>query len=345
MILSLGHGLNDLLAGYFLGSLVQANHDLLQAGIGLLVYNLLAFGGQLPVALWMEKYQNPKRFLSASYAMNVMAVALYFFLPQLSIVLLGVASAVYHVAGGTVCARENKAVNIGLFAAPGVAGLIAGGYFAWEGSQLTMILLPAATLFLVLLSFLTIPGNTTQNKTASAGNKLMPDRHDIIMILLLTVISLRSALWNIFQLIHEHNYEWLLAIAMAAFIGKIAGGWLADRIGWRLYIFISLITAAPLISFFRNEMILFCIGIGLLQSGIPATTALLIQSVKGKTERGISLSFGTAIIAGGIAFCIPSGFFTRSGIVLPFIIIVMLGLMYLSRGSVSSGNEIISLKK
>jgi len=226
-----------------------------------------------------------------------------------------------------------------------VAGLIAGGYLAWEGYQLTLLLLPAAVMFLLLLSFLKIPVTAYPKDFAAKEQKSVPDRHDIIMILLLTVISLRSAVWNIFQLIHEHHYKWLLAIAISAFIGKIAGGWLADKIGWRLYIFISLFTAAPLIHFFRNEIILFCIGIGLLQSGIPATTALLIQSVKGKTERGISLSFGTAIVAGGIAFGIPPHFFLQYGIIIPFIILLMLALMYLSGKRAYPFNKIMDLKK
>jgi FSR family fosmidomycin resistance protein-like MFS transporter len=329
-LLALGHGLNDLLAGYYLGSMVQQEQNLLQAGMGLLVYNLLAFGGQYPVALWMEKIRNPKRFLTASYMLNVAALPLFAILPQLSIVLMGAASAIYHVAGGTVCARDNKAVNIGLFAAPGVAGLIAGGYFAWQGYQLLAFLLPTALLFLGLLVLLQIPDADAEKKEVKKSISPLPDRHDMIMILLLTVIALRSAVWNIFQLIYENNYEWLLVIAAAAFAGKIFGGWLADRIGWRLYIFISLFTAMPLVTFFRDEMILFSIGIGLLQSGIPATTALLIHSVNGKTERGVGLSFGTAIIAGAVAFSIPAEFYERSGIIPFAVITLMLLFMFLS---------------
>ncbi|MGQ0737955.1 MAG: hypothetical protein ACT4OJ_02740 [Bacteroidota bacterium] len=330
-LLALGHGLNDLLAGYFLGSIVQQKQDLLQAGIGLLLYNLLAFGGQYPVALWMEKVNNPKQFLTASYALNVTAVAMFAILPQLSIVLMGTASAIYHVAGGSVCARDDKAVNIGLFAAPGVAGLIAGGYFAWQGYQLVSFLLPAAFLFLLVLAAVKLPDADAQKKTGKQPISPLPDRHDMIMILLLTVIALRSAVWNISQLIHENDYDWLLVIAAAAFAGKIIGGWLADKIGWRLYIFISLFSAMPLVTFFRDELLLFCIGIGLLQSGIPATTALLILSVNGKTERGISLSFGVAIIAGALAFCIPAAFYVRSGII-PFVVIfVMLLLMFITK--------------
>ena len=141
-------------------------------------------------------------------------------------------------------------------------------------------------------------------------------------------ISLRSVIWNVFQLLHENNYEWLIAIAVAAVIGKIAGGWLADKIGWRLYVLISITAATPLLTFFRNEQVLFCIGVGLLQSGIPATTSLLIRSMKGKTERAIGLSFGTAIIAGGIVFYIPFWNLLLSDLVICSITVAIMLIMF-----------------
>ena len=302
----MGHGLNDLVAGYFLGGLVQMKFDILQTGMGLFVYNLLAFGGQYPVALWVEKYSNPKIFLTCSYLLNTVAVVLFIWTPHLSIVLAGVASAIYHVAGGAVCARGNKAFPIGLFAAPGVIGLIAGGYFAFLHIEITGWLMIASVVFLLFISLLNIEDKPmAEESPREPHSKFTLDHHDLIMILLLTIISLRSVIWNIFQLIHDHNYGWLLSIAVAAFTGKIIGGWLADRIGWRLYLFISLMAATPLITLCKDEILLFCIGIGLLQSGIPASTALLIQSVKGKTERGIGLSFGTAIIGGAVVLYTP----------------------------------------
>lgn len=194
LLLAAGHGLNDLLAGYFLGSIVQTPQDITKAGLSLLVYNLLAFGGQYPVALWLEKYFEPRLFLIGAYALNVMAALFFTISPSLSVVMMGVASAVYHVAGGTVCANENKAFNIGLFAAPGVAGLIAGGYFAWQEFQLALQLQAAAVLFLLLLLIIKLnTGSVTERKTVKADT-VLPDRHDMVMILLLTVISLRSAI-------------------------------------------------------------------------------------------------------------------------------------------------------
>jgi MFS transporter, FSR family, fosmidomycin resistance protein len=328
-VLALGHGLNDLLAGYYLGSMVKDENNLVQGGFALLVYNLLAFGGQYPVALWLEKLKNPKRFLLLAYIFNVVSIAFFAFSPQVSVVFMGLASAMYHVAGGTFCATDKKALNIGLFAAPGVLGLIAGGYFAWQQFELTIYLLPAVLLFLLIL-FIMKMEHRNNEAAFKAPLTVLPDRHDIIMILLLTVISLRSAIWNIFQLINENNYEWLFAIGIAAFIGKIVGGWMADRVGWKLYIFISLFASFPLVTFFKNELLLFCIGIGLLQSGIPATTTLIIQSVKGKTERGISLSFGVAIIAGSLVFALPQNLIKHYAFISGGAILVMLFLMYVS---------------
>ena len=308
LFLGLGHGLNDLIAGYFLGSLAQVKGDILQISFGLLLYNLLAFGGQYPVALFLEKFSSPKRSLLFAYGLNIIAVVCFSFSPQLSIVAAGIASAIYHVAGGAVCAAKNKATHIGLFAAPGVAGLIFGGYLAYEKIFVSWWLLIAAIIVFIFIAFTSFSEKDHEvvaKEQSGSNQKFRLDGHDYIMILLLTIISLRSVIWDIFQLIHENNYRWLIAIAVAAFIGKLAGGWISDRIGWRLYTFLSLGFATPLITFFRDELFLFCLGVGLLQSSIPATTSLLIRSLKGKTERAVGLSFGTAIMAGAIVLYTP----------------------------------------
>ena len=306
-ILAFGHGLNDLVAGYFIGIFALNNDDLLKTGLAITIYNILAFGGQYPVAILMEKLNDTKKLLVFSYLLNAIALATFLFVPAISIILAGIASAIYHVAGGTYCAQNNKATNIGLFAAPGIAGLVAGGYLSWKQVDIIPILLPVTLVFLFgLLKMNFTKLVAEKNADEARKEKHLFDTHDIIMILLLLVISLRSVSWNIFQLIYENNFEWLIAIALAAAAGKIFGGWLADRIGWRLYALGSVILATPLLTFFKKELILFCIGVGLLQSGIPATTSLLIHSLKGKTSKGIALSFGTAIIIGSAAIIFPA---------------------------------------
>lgn len=300
-----GHGLNDLVAGYFLGQLLWMNVGTSEIALGLFVYNLLAFGGQYPAAFWIEQQKKPGQFISAAMLMNGIAVLVFTKIHTLALVLAGVASALYHVAGGAVCSRNNRAGSIGIFAAPGVAGLVAGGWMAHQQFSIYWILGLAIVLFLLILKITGIPEHNPVIAETKDDQQHGLDRHDILMIVLLVVISLRSVIWNVFQLMHEQDYTWLLAIAASAFIGKILGGWIADRIGWRLYVYISLFTATPLLAFFRKDLLPLCIGIGLLQSGIPATTALLIRAAGGKTERGIGLSFGLAIIAGAVFIYTP----------------------------------------
>ena len=294
------------MAGYFIGIFALNSDDLLKTGLAITIYNILAFGGQYPVAILVEKLKDTKKLLVLSYLLNAVALVTFLFVPAISIILAGIASAMYHVAGGTYCAQNNKATNIGLFAAPGIAGLVAGGYLSWKQAYIIPVLLPVTLVFLFGLLKMSFTNEVAEkNDDEPRKQKHLFDTHDIIMILLLLVISLRSVTWNVFQLIYENNFEWLIAIALAAAAGKIFGGWLADRIGWRLYALGSVILATPLLSFFKKELILFCIGVGLLQSGIPATTSLLIHSLKGKTSKGIALSFGTAIIIGSAAIIFP----------------------------------------
>lgn len=328
-ILGLGHGVNDMIAGFFLGSFVQFNVDELQIGMYLVLYNLLAFGGQYPAALLIEKLGQHKKFLQGAYGLNIIAVAIFAFLPQFSIVLAGIASAFYHVAGGALSAEKNKAMNIGLFAAPGVAGLIAGGWLAYSKIEMNSWLLIIAIFFAMILFILPL-AKTMEKKQLSNKQNDFIDGHDVIMILLLVFISFRSVIWNVFQLIHEQQYDWLLIIAAAAFAGKIAGGWIADRIGWRTYSFISLTLAVPLLTLFKKELVLFSIGIGLLQSGIPASTALLIKAMNNKTEKAIGLSFGLAIILSGMFFYTPIREIFLSDVAIWIMALMMAAALFIS---------------
>jgi FSR family fosmidomycin resistance protein-like MFS transporter len=313
-LLSFGHGLNDFAAGYMLGNMLYLHTGIRDVAIGFLIYNVLAFGGQYFAARFLEKFSNLKLIITACALFNLAAVSLFQWIPQLSLVLAGCASAVYHVAGGSACLKENKAAPIGAFAAPGIVGLSLAGYLSYLKIDIWLMLSIVCIVFVGMVQFIQFPALRKNDKVEEENDHRGFDNHDVLMILLLGIISLRSAIWNIFQIIHEHNYTWLLAIAASAFIGKILGGWISDKIGWKLYSFVSLIAAMPLVSFFKEEIVLFCIGIGLLQSAIPANTAMMIEYCKGRKERGIAFSFGTAIVI-GIIFTSPVQFFSINGTV------------------------------
>ena len=185
--------------------------------------------------------------------------------------------------------------------------------------------------FGLLLQLFTFNITCISKQTIQEEKKIKIDKHDVLMILLLGIISLRSAAWNIFQLIYDQNYTWLLAIAISAFIGKIAGGWISDKVGWKIYSLVSLTIAMPMVSFFKEELLLFCIGVGLLQSAIPANTAMMIEYCKGQKEKGIALTFGTSIIVGAVLASPVKLFPVNSTIYLVLIILFVCSLLLMRK--------------
>lgn len=330
LFLAFGHGLNDFIAGYMLGSLLYISKGLTDAAIGFVIYNLLAFGGQFFAAKLLQKNISIKFFIAAAALANVAALFLFQIIPQASLILTGCASAIYHVAGGTACMKDYRATQIGVFAAPGIAGLAIAGYLAYMRVDVWNYLSVVAIVFVAACCIIHFPKGQEKQVSETKREQII-DRHDVLMILLLGIISLRSAVWNIFQIVHESDYMSLLAIAGSAFVGKILGGWISDRIGWRLYSFLSLTIAAPLITFFKEEIILFCIGIGLLQSAIPANTAMLIAYYKGQKEKGIAFSFGTAIIIGIIITMLVKLFSNYSVACFLLVLLVMFSVFLLRR--------------
>jgi MFS transporter, FSR family, fosmidomycin resistance protein len=304
ILLGIGHLLNDCVAGFLLGGLMSRGIPLAQIGIMVLVYNLLAFGGQLPFAWVFDRFPRPKETLQMSLFFSAIAILIAADQPFMAIILSGIASALYHVAGGVCCLQENgRSFTNGIFAAPGVLGLVAGGFAAYTGTSIGWALLLATIAGIAVLHQHEFPA--IKKLYARTGPKLDVDAHDIIMIILLTGISLRSVVWNLFQLMYEHNYTWLFAIAITAMLGKIIGGAMADRIGWRLYLFCSLSLSIPLLSFFKHNIVALCAGIALLQSSIPVSMTLMYRIMPARPAMAVSYNLGLSIILGALIFFTP----------------------------------------
>ena len=233
IILGIGHGINDCIAGYILGALYYQGHSLFQLGIFILLYHLIAFGGQLPFARILEHKFQPKRYLLACFSLLIGALIFLDISPELAIVFSGVASAIIHVTGGVEAIGKNeKAFGIGIFASPGIIGLIGGGFMASAGIN---FVLPG---ILVCFSYLTVLSRFfTPSKSLIHSEKKQAtiEGHDVLMAIILTIICLRSFIWDIIQMVERENYNALAIIAVAAMCGKIIGGFAADKIGYKKY--------------------------------------------------------------------------------------------------------------
>ena len=322
--LGLGHAMNDCIAGFIIGSLFYHGYSIMEMGIYTLAYNLLAFGGQLVVARVIELHFFPKKYLAGCFVLLPAALLLLNVIPPLAVLLSGIASAVFHVTGGVEATRkDDKAFGIGIFASPGIVGLIGGGIFAYMHIDIVWpgVLLCALYAFFIWRFYRSSPGPVASRAEPEF------EKHDIVMVILVTVISLRSVIWDVVQLVQQQNYAWLMIIAVAAMCGKIVGGFLSDRIGYTRYTTYALMLAIPFLTLLKKNIIALSIGVFLLQSTIPSTTVMIIKAVKRKPALAIALSFGVSILVAISLFYTPLVKYLDNNIVIAGIILASLALL------------------
>ncbi|HRJ85889.1 MAG TPA: MFS transporter [Ignavibacteria bacterium] len=297
--LGLAHGVSDCAAGLVLGSLTNSM-SIYGVGSLVLLYNLLAFGAQPLAGLLTDKLKNPKLAVLTGLILMAAAVILYFIHPVASVLCAGFASAVFHVGGGALalCSTPDRSSGAGLFSAPGVAGLAIGGYLAISSifpAALIVVLLAAIAVFIFALKIPLLPYEAPRE-----ANEF--EKHDLIMLVLLLAIALRSAVWNIFQHIEQGEITNIILISLSAAGGKIIGGYAGDLIGWRRYSFSALLLAIPLLIMGEASIYFLLPGIALLQSVTPIMVTALYKNMKKLPATAAGLSFGLAIAAGGLPF-------------------------------------------
>ncbi|MBD2703769.1 MFS transporter [Spirosoma sp. BT702] len=305
LTLGLGHGFSDAAAGYLIGSFSHTSR-FVETGSAVLLYNILAFGGQLPAGIWLDCVGTYRKWsiLASVGMMAALGLSLAHYV-WAAVVLAGVSSAIYHVAGGavTLISFPQQARFVGIFSGFGVLGLALGGWSGamhWQGVGY-LLMTGLLTIGLVLRSA-TFPTETQQT---IFPEKPHLDNHDYVMILLLVAIALRSAVWNVIQLLHAEQYDWLLYVALAAMTGKLVGGWLADRIPWRVYALFALAIAIPSLSFGYRKLFWLLVGTGLLQSLTPISVVALQRLLPNVPATVSGATFGLAIALGGAVSFLP----------------------------------------
>lgn len=306
LLTGLAHGAADGTAGWLLGSLPGANLTLEQIALLVLLYNLLGFGCQPVVGLLTDRVRWPRASVIVGLLLIAAALLVGISQPVVAVALAGLGSAAFHVGGGALALgeAEGRAGIIGLFAAPGVVGLAIGGLLA-AGSVpgvawgfLTLLI--AFCLLIAFVPISTTPPVHSTSTTTNAHDHGQFSTHDLLMMVLLAAIAFRSAIWVSIEFVVQHQGTALLGLALAAAFGKMLGGFLADRIGWRLYALLALSLAAPLLALGSGRPWLLLPGIALLQSTTPLGLALMARLLPRLPATAAGLTFGLAIAIGGL---------------------------------------------
>lgn len=291
------HGVNDCIAGYMLASytLFVSQQNALLA---LIVYSILAFGGQLPVGLWLDAKKDLKTFSLFSVVLLLLSCPLYFVNPFAAIVVAGFASAGIHVTGGCICllTSKEKFGPLGIFTAPGVAGLAIGSFCGHLDKY--WLILPFVTALIFFLQV--IKNEFPAYATAKKVKDDILDSHDLVMIVLLLLMSVRSFLFDLVNTFSGQFGYGLLVIGLSAFAGKIIGGFFADRIGWKRWVFITLPLSFVFLELGHENLIALSFGVACLQSSVPVTLQLMYNTVPNYPATISALSLGTVIAFAGL---------------------------------------------
>lgn len=290
------HGVNDMLAGFLLAT-YTLSQDYKSSFLYISLYAILAFGGQVPVGFWLDKRKDIRMFAHISILILPVVVFSFFISPEAAIIVSGLASAFVHVTGGTICfqVHQNKAGPLGLFTAPGVLGLTLGGISGGTG-----YLLPAGLLIGILILGYVILKNFLPQYQAPEKKQSELDSHDLAMLLILLFMCFRSFLFDVVNYIAENYENGILYLGVSAFLGKIIGGFVADKIGAKKFIYITLITALILFQFGKENIYMLCAGIAFLQSSVPVTLLLMGQSLPLYPASATSFSLGLSIVLAGL---------------------------------------------
>ena len=324
------HGINDWVAGFMLSGFGFA-HSAKEGMLMLMAYAIIGFGGQLPVGMWLDESKAFSRFSKISLGLLIVTPFIWMINPFAGIVAAGFASAFVHVTGGAVCLEtsKDKIGPLGVFTAPGVLGLALGTASAQLSNFWLMVPVLAVAIIGSLLLFnqsLSFQRTQVQPKPS---NKQVLDSHDWIMLGILLTVTLRSLLYDIIQQVSQHWQQGLLVLGISAFVGKIVGGFLADKVGWKTWVYITLPLAFLLLQFGKDNIYLLGFGVACLQSSVPISLLLMRRSLPRYPGTSSAMVLGVGVAVAGLPMYVVDhhhfieGWYSPTGICVALLLLLV----------------------
>ena len=292
-----------------------------RVGMGaVLAYNVLAFMSQPLTGLMADRMKARHWLLIVSSLLLTLAVATASLIPMLMgsalsvmedgfgewllitvAVLLGVGNSLFHVWGGkqTVVKTGNDIRALGVFVSTGALGLAVGlvcrswgllyglllaivlvsiVYVRWDGNDGSVPVIPASKVFI-------------------SRNWLTPERVWALVILLMLFVAYRSFTGEVFSKGIAKSQMLIVVIGFVSMLGKMAGGWIAHRVGILLSMSVVLAGVALCILFRDNSVVVLLAGIFLMNCTMPVTLYLANDVLPGREGLAFGL-LAAALIPG-----------------------------------------------
>ncbi|HEY9841783.1 MAG: hypothetical protein ACAI44_29020 [Candidatus Sericytochromatia bacterium] len=293
--LGLAHALADAASGWLLFSQVS-----LPQGFGLfLLYNLIGFAFQPLAGTVLDDLDAPRSGVIAG--LGLLAAGLWLSTWQLPLAILAAAlgSALFHSGAGAMSVLTGRHAGSALFTAPGVLGLSLGTAAALIHAP---ALLPGLLFCLLLLAAVLLKLHQPDPAAAALDEThRLPvgSRLETALFLLLAAIALRSFIWSGCQILSQGQPAMILLLGISAALGKLLGGLLGARFGWRHTVGVSLALAIPLLAAGPGQPLLLALGVAALQASTPLLLTVLIGLMPRQPATAAGLALGLALAVGG----------------------------------------------
>lgn len=273
------HCLVDFCCIYYMSRALNFELDIGRSLLYVILYNFIAFAGQLPVGILGDFIQrNHYMVASGLLCLIFVYVGTFFGLPLFpAVLLLGLGNACFHVGGGREAMeyRENACQPVGIFVATGAFGVFGGKWISGHGMNwllaMTIVLVFALLIQIILCH---VANENKQHKQCFSFEYKQGGWSILLAVCCFLVVVLRSFAGTVFK------FSWsigLLALFMTIGIvlGKAVGGILADRFGIRPTVLISLSCSAILFLGANTIPIMGLLAVFLFNMTMPITLSVL----------------------------------------------------------------------
>jgi FSR family fosmidomycin resistance protein-like MFS transporter len=239
------------------------------------VYNTLAFGGQVPVGAATDRLQAYRGAAVLGALLVAASLAVSRYQVVAGVIVVGIGNALFHVGAGAHVLRVsgNRATESGVFVGPGAVGLVTG---IWMGSQ--RVEARWAIVGLVAVGAVLLTWLVRQGGRSSALPELPGLRAGALLValvcasLLVGSVAVRALVGGaISGTWRGVSVDVMLLLAVAACGGKMLGGFVSDRFGWATTSVFALLIAAPLVSAFVRTPVGAVLGMLVFQMTMPVT--------------------------------------------------------------------------
>ena len=271
----------------------SGTHSEQTVSAGFLAYNIIAFGLQPLIGYLSDTYR--KMPTEAIGCPLLAAGLLSASVPAVSIILIGLGNACFHIAGGADSLRQSggKMAKSGIFVSSGALGVVSG-IIAGKSGRLS-VYVPTGILFICFILLCMLYHNRMRSEDEKAVFSVTKPNMKFGTVILLAAVSVavRSYVGSVLPIEWNTTAVFFFFPAAGAFLGKACGGFIADRFGAGRTAVLSLLPAAVLLSFGYMNPYVCLAGIILFNMSMSVTLCAIASVL----PLNPGLAFGITTIA------------------------------------------------